>query len=136
MTKKLLFVVTSICALTFGLMAADISGKWTSETPGRNGGAPRVSTYTFSGSGSSMTGKMEAAGRGGDMMTTDLKDVKVDGDNISFKVTRPGMNGADPTTIEYKGTISGDSITLKFMQPGRQGGDPQERTITLKKATT
>src|ERR1035438_8324927 len=37
MTKKLLFVVTLLCALSFGLMAADITGKWTSEQAGRNG---------------------------------------------------------------------------------------------------
>jgi hypothetical protein len=134
MTKKLLFVVTLLCALTFGLMAADITGKWTSEQPGRNGAPARVSTYTFKASGGTFTGKVEAPGRGGDVTSTDITDGKIDGNNISFKVTR-NMGGQDMTT-EYKGTIDGDTITVKFMQPGRQGGDPTERTMTMKRATT
>ncbi len=134
MTKKLLFVSTLLCALTFGLMAADLTGKWTSEMAGRTGGPARVTTFTFSGSGSSMTGKMEAPGRGGDVASTDLKDVKVDGNNVSFKVTR-NMGGNDVTT-EYKGTLDGDTLTLKFMQAGRGGAEPTERTITAKRSTT
>lgn len=134
MTKKLLFVVTLLCALTFGLMAADITGKWTSEQPGRNGGPARVTTYNIKASGSTFTGTMEAPGRGGDPTSTPLTDGKIDGNNISFKVTR-NMGGQDMTT-EYKGTIDGDTITVKYMQPGRNGGDAQERTMTLKKATT
>ena len=55
---------------------------------------------------------MEAPGRGGDVASTDLKDVKVDGNNVSFKVTR-NMGGNDVTT-EYKGTIDGDTITVKL----------------------
>ena len=37
MTKKLLFVVAILCALTLAVMAADVSGKWTWEQQGRNG---------------------------------------------------------------------------------------------------
>ena len=135
MTKKLLFVVTLLCALSFGLMAADITGKWTSEQAGRNGGPARVSTYTFKASGATFPGKMEAAGRGGDMTSTDVTDGKIDGNNISFKISR-AMGGGDPVTTEYKGTVDGDTITVKFMQAGRGGADPQERTMTMKRATT
>ena len=135
MTKKLLFVVTLLCALTFGLMAADITGKWTSEQPGRNGGPARVTTYTFKADGGKLTGKVEAPGRGGDVMATDITDGKIDGNNVSFKVSRAGRDGNTMTT-EYKGTLDGDTLTLKFMAPAMGGGDPQERTVTAKRATT
>ena len=44
MTKKLLFVMTILLVASFALMAADVSGKWTFEQPGRGGNPGRPVT--------------------------------------------------------------------------------------------
>jgi len=115
----------------FGLLAADVSGKWVAETPGRNGGPPRQVTFTFKVDGSKLTGTVSQAGRNGNM-DTDITDGKVDGDNISFKVTR--TMGDQQMTTEYTGTVSGDTINLKMNMNGPNG--PVTREMTAKKATT
>ena len=47
MTKKLLFVLTILLIASFALMAADVSGKWTYEGPGRGGNPGRPVTITL-----------------------------------------------------------------------------------------
>jgi hypothetical protein len=134
MTKKLLFVATLMLVVVFGALAADISGKWTSEQAGRNGGAPRVTTYNFKVDGNKLTGDMTAPGRGGAAGTAvTISDGKVDGNNVSFKVTRETPNGS--MSSEYKGTINGDTIELETSRPG-QDGTPMTMKMTLKRATT
>jgi hypothetical protein len=131
MTKKLLFVTTILMIAAFGLLAADVSGKWVAEQPGRNGGPPRQITFTFKVDGSKLTGTVSQPGRNGNM-DADITDGKVDGDNISFKVTR--TMGDQQMTTEYTGTVSGDSINLKMNMNGPNG--PVTRELTAKKATT
>jgi hypothetical protein len=85
MTKKLLFVMTILLVASFALMAADVSGKWTFEQPGRGGNPGRPVTITLKADGSTLTGTMPAGGRGGapaDPIA--ISDGKVDGDKISF----------------------------------------------------
>lgn len=133
MTKKLLFVLTILLVVAFGAMAADISGKWTAEQPGRNGGAPRVTTFTFKVDGGKLTGSMSRPGRGGDPMVSDITDGKVDGSNVTFSVKM--TMGGNEMVSTYKGTLSGDSLELETTQPG-QDGTPQVRKMTAKRATT
>jgi len=133
MTKKLLFVMTILLVVAFGAMAADISGKWTAETPGRNGGAPRVTTFTFKVDGAKLTGNMSRAGRGGDPVVTEISDGKVDGNTVSF-TTKMSMGGTDMVTT-YKGTINGDTIEFETTRPG-QDGTPMTTKMTAKRATT
>lgn len=131
MTKKLLFVLTILLIAAFGLLAADASGKWTAEQPGRNGGPPRTITFTFKVDGAKLTGTVSQPGRNGNM-DSEITDGKVDGDNISFKVSR--TMGDQTMTTEYTGTVSGDSINLKMNMNTPNG--PMTREMTLKKATT
>ena len=60
MTKKLLFLTTILLALSIGAMAADLTGKWVAEQPGRNGGAPRQTTFNLKADGSKLTTRGEA----------------------------------------------------------------------------
>ena len=133
MTKKLLFVVTLMLVVVFGAMAADISGKWTAEQPGRNGGAPRVTTFTFKVSGSTLTGSISRPGRGGDPMVNEISDGKIDGNTVTFNV-KMSMGGND-MTVPYKGTINGDSIDFESTMTG-QDGSPRTTKMTAKRATT
>ncbi len=128
MTKKLLFVVAILCALTLAVMAADVSGKWTWEQQGRNGAT--TSTLTLKADGSKLTGSLDA-GRGG---PTEISDGTVNGNSITFSVKRE-FNGNTMKT-DYKGTLDGDSLTLEFMRPGRGGAEPTPMKVTAKRATT
>ena len=127
MTKKLLFVVAILCALTLAIYAADVTGKWTWEQQGRNGSM--TNTLTLKQDGSNLTGSLDG-GRG----PVDIKDGKVDGNNVSFSITR-NMGGNDVTT-KYTGTLDGDSLKLDYEAPGRNGGEPQKRSVTAKRSTT
>src|SRR5260370_33288424 len=89
MTKKLLFVVTILLVASFALMAADVSGKWTYEQPGRGGGPGRPVTVTLKQDGAKLTGSVPG-GRGGDTAAPpiEITDGKVDGSTASFTVKR------------------------------------------------
>jgi hypothetical protein len=129
MTKKLLFVVTILLVASFALLAADLTGKWVAEQPGRNGGPPRQTTFVFKADGAKLTGTMTGAGRGGAAPTAiEITDGKIDGDKVSFTVKRETQNG--PMETKYNGTISGDELKLKFTMMD------QERELTAKRSTT
>lgn len=129
MTKKLLFVVTIALVAAFSLLAADVTGKWVAEQPGRNGGPPRQTTFDLKAEGSTLTGTMTGMGRGGAAPAAmTITDGKIDGDKISFTVKRETPNG--PMETKYNGTVSGDEMTLKFTMMD------QERTLTAKRSKT
>lgn len=113
------------CLLAVAAFAADVSGKWTAEMPGR-GGNTTTSTFTFKADGSDLTGTIAGA-RG----ETQITNGKVEGDNISFDVVRE-FNG-NSVTLHYTGTISGDEIKFKME---RQGGEGPAREFTAKRSTT
>src|SRR6476620_5747572 len=108
MTKKLLFVVKIALVFAFAAMAADVTGKWTFEQPGRGGGPGRPVTITLKQDGAKLTGQVPGMGRGGDTPPppTEITDGKVDGSNVSFTVKRE-MNGNTMVT-KYEGTVTGD----------------------------
>src|SRR5579863_5391128 len=133
MTKKLLFVVSILLVVAFGAMAADVSGKWTYEQAGRQGGNPVTVTLTLKASGGTLTGTMSRPGRDGNAMETPISGGTVDGNNIAFKTTQ-SMGGND-ITIDYKGVVNGDTIDLSVTRPGRNGGDPMTTKVTAKKAS-
>jgi len=95
-------------------LAADVSGKWVAQMPGR-GGQTREATFTFKADGEALTGTV--SGPRGDM---EISDGKISGDEISFSQTME-FNG-NTMKILYKGTISGDQITFTRMREGGGGG--------------
>lgn len=133
MTKKLLFVLTILLVVAFGAMAADINGKWTAETPGRNGGAPRVTTFTFKVDGAKLTGNISRPGRGGDPTVSEITGGTVDAKTVSF--TTKTQMGDNTMVTTYKGIINGDSIEFESSMTG-QDGTPRTTKMTAKRATT
>jgi hypothetical protein len=121
MTKKLLFVVTLALVAAFALMAADVSGKWTFEQAGRQGGTPRQVTMTLKAEGTTLTGSMPGFGRGGGEPPppTAITDGKVDGNNVSFTVKRE--MGGNTVVTKYEGVVSGDEMKLKIIREGGPG---------------
>jgi|SRR5689334_15011375 hypothetical protein len=121
---KLRLVLVS-CVLAAVAFAADVTGKWTYETQGRNG--PQTATMNLKADGSNLTGTV--SGRGGD---TEISNGKVEGSNISFEVTRE-FNG-NKFTMKYSGTLAGDELKLKIERQTQNG--PQTSEVTAKRSTT
>jgi hypothetical protein len=134
MTKKLLSVVTIVLAFAFAAMAADVTGKWTYEQPGRGGNPGRPVTLTLKQDGAKLTGTMPGMGRGGDNPPppTEITDGKVDGSNVSFTVKRE-FNG-NTMVQKFEGTVNGDEMKLKITRDGQNG--PTTTDVVAKKSTT
>ncbi len=106
-----------ITFLTFALglvaaHAADFSGKWTADVPGRNGNTQTMN-FDFHVDGGALTGKVTTMR--GDM---DITNGKVDGDNISFDQVM-NFNG-NSRTQSYTGKADAD--TIKFTRAAASGG--------------
>lgn len=140
MTKKLLFVMTILLVVAFVAVAADVTGKWTYEAPGRGGNPGRPTTITLKADGAKLTGSVPGGmgGRGGGGGTppadVEISNGKVDGTNISFEVKRTFQDQEFVT--KYEGTLNGDELKLKITRPGMQGGDPVTTEVVAKRATS
>ena len=117
---SLVFILLLAAVAAF---AADVSGKWVAQVPGR-GGETREATFTFKVDGNQLTGSV--SGRRGDVA---ISDGKIDGDDISFSQVMEF--GGNQVKLLYKGKVSGSEI--KFTRQ-REGG---ERTVefTAKRAS-
>jgi hypothetical protein len=124
-----IFAVVFMLALVTA-WAADVTGKWEAEQPGRGEGAPPTKTaFTFKVAGATLTGTITLPGfMGGEPTTVDITEGKVDGNNIQFVVVRKmDMQGQ---TMEmkstYKGEVSGDEIkfTVERQRPAGGMGGP------------
>lgn len=109
--------------LSFSAMAfaADVTGKWTAEVPGRGG--TQTMTFNFKVDGAKLTGTV--ANMRGD---SPISEGKVDGDNISF-VQVLEFNGNE-IKLSYKGVVKGETIEIT-RDAGR--GGPQVFTATKAK---
>jgi hypothetical protein len=109
---------TVFLLVTSAVWAADVTGKWVANAPGRGGQTQEI-TFDFKVSGEQLTGTVT-----GPRGASEISDGKVSGDEISFSQVRE-FNGRRMTVL-YKGKVSGDEI--KFTRQ-REGGDqPQEFT--------
>jgi hypothetical protein len=115
------------CLATMMVMAADVTGKWTAEMPGRDGNTMTV-TMNLKADGNALTGTV--SGRRGD---NDISEGKVDGDNVSFDVVRE-FNG-NKFTQHYVGKMDGDTIHFTIKMEGGMGGG-QERKLDAKRSAT
>ena len=111
----------AIAAMTALAWAADVSGKWVAQVPGR-GGQTRETTFTFKVDGGKLTGTV--SGMQGD---NPISDGKVSGDDISFTVAL-SFNGND-IKMNYNGKVAGDEIKFtRTVEGGGQTRPPQEFT--------
>src|SRR5947207_532001 len=117
MTQCFLLAAMAVL-LAMTLTAADVSGKWNAQVPGRNG-QTRDTTFNLKADGDKLTGTM--TGPQGDI---EIKDGTISGNNISFKVNLE-FNG-NSIVLLYKGVVSGDQI--KFTREREGAGQTQEFT--------
>ena len=119
--NKFLTLAAMTILLATSTLAADISGKWVGQVPGRNG--LTETTFNFKSAGDQLTGTMT-----GPMGDLPIKEGKVTGDDVSFKVTLE-FNG-NSIGLMFTGKVSGSEIKMKRQ---REGAD-QSQEFTLKKA--
>ncbi len=123
MTSSRILVVFTLVAVMAGIsLAADVTGKWTGQVPGRDGQTREV-TYTFKADGETLTGSMTGF-RGQDLP---ISDGKISGDTLSFIVK--AEFGGNSMTWNHTGKIAGDEIQMK-----REGSRGPAREFTLKRA--
>ena len=121
MSRNMLFLIATLILITVGLWAADTSGKWTAQVPGRSGQMRDV-TFVLKASGENLTGTM--SGRNGDVP---ISDGKVSGDDLSFSVTQDF--GGNSVTQKFTGKVVGNEIKFK-----REGGQGQPIEFVAKRA--
>ena len=105
-------VIFLLLLAAVAVFAADVSGKWVAQMPGR-GGETREATFTFKVDGDQLTGSV--SGRRGDMP---ISDGKIDGDDISFTQVME-FNG-NQMKLLYKGKVSGDKIKFTRQREGAE----------------
>lgn len=120
MRHRILYIIPMFLSLVLAVWAADVTGKWTAQVPGRNGNMRDV-TFNLKSSGESLTGTMSA--RNGDVP---ISDGKIDGDSISFTVTLEF--GGNTVKQMYTGKVAGSEIHFK-----REGGQGQPIDFVAKR---
>ena len=113
-----------LCAISIGLLlvlaawAADVTGKWTAQVPGR-GGQARETTFVFKVDGENLTGTMSTA-----QGEVPISEGKTGADDISFAVKQ--SFGGNEIKLLFKGKVSGDEI--KFTRQ-REGSDQVQEFV-------
>lgn len=123
MKKFACTAIATLALLATTLFAADLTGKWTAESEGRDG-QKRTTTFNLKSEGDKLTGTV--SGMGG--TENAIQEGKITGDEVSFSVTM-NFNGNERKQ-EYKGKLVGDTLQLKTGQGDRV------RELNAKKATS
>ncbi len=116
MKLRILSVVAVVLViLLVSAWAADVTGKWTAQVPGRQG--TTETTFNFKVDGAKLTGTV--SGPQGD---NPISDGKISGDDISFVVKMEMMG--NEIKLLYKGKVSGNEIKFTREREGGAMGGP------------
>ena len=126
MRTVVLTSVALLLVLAFGAAAADVSGKWVAQVPGRQG-QTMEQTFTFKVDGANLTGTISS--QRGDQQ---ISEGKVSGNDITFVVVRK-MQDMEMKSL-YKGTVAGNEIKFSMTMQGGRGGDRPPTEFTAKRA--
>jgi hypothetical protein len=105
--------------------AADVTGKWVAEVPGREGQTMQM-IFNFKVEGDKLTGTISTP-RG----ESPISDGKIQGDEISF--VQVIEFGGNQMKFIYKGKVSGDEIRFTREREGGQGPGPRAREFVAKR---
>ena len=106
MIKKTISLLSLSAIFAILASAADVTGKWIAQVPGRDGQTREV-TYNFKADGAALSGSMSGP-QGADVA---ISDGKIDGDSIAFSV-KLEFNG-NARVYNYTGVVAGDEIKMK-----------------------
>ena len=102
------------------LLAADPTGTWTADQPGRDGNTYKI-TFKLKADGAKLSGTM-----GGDQFEQSIQNGEIHGDDISFTVHLEFGDGID---LKYTGKVATDKIDFKV----QRGGDDKAQLFVAKK---
>jgi hypothetical protein len=107
-----LFIVALLCAWT--LPAADLTGIWIGQIPGRNGEMQDIA-FKFTQTGTTLGGKLY-----GDYQSTTITEGKISGDQITFVVNAPEQAGnqINRARLSFSGSIQAGEIELTREREG------------------
>lgn len=97
------------------LLAADPTGTWTGDQPGRDGNTYNI-TFKLKAEGAKLTGTM-----GGEQFEQPIQNGEIHGDDISFTVHLEFGDGID---LKYTGKVATDKIDFKVQRSGDDKGQP------------
>ncbi len=109
-------------ALVSVSLAADISGTWKGQRPGRDGNMMDV-VFTFKADGETLTGSTMMRDR-----EVPISEGKISGDDISFVIKMEF--GGNTMKMNYTGKVSGNEIKMKSQREGSE----RVTEFTLKKS--
>jgi hypothetical protein len=124
MKQFFLAAVALLGIFVFAASAADVTGKWVAEVPGREGNT-MTQTFNLKSDGGTVTGTV-ATQRG----EVAISDGKISGDTITFNQTM--KMGDNEVKMNYTGKIEGD--TIKFTRE-REGGNRKQEFVAKRSAT-
>ncbi len=116
-------LLLSLLVLVALAAAADVTGKWVAQVPGRDGQMREV-TFNLKADGNTLTGTVTTP-RG----ETEISDGKINGDEISFSQVM--QFGERKMTMLYKGKVSGDEIKFTRQVEGMN----RQAEFTAKRAS-
>jgi hypothetical protein len=103
------------------LLAADPTGTWTGEQPGRDGATYNI-TFKLKADAGKLTGTM-----GGDQFEQPIQNGVIHGDDISFTVHLEFGDGID---LKYTGKVAADKIDFTV----QRSADDKPQPFVAKKA--
>ncbi len=112
MIRRILLTALAGVAL---LLAADPTGTWTGDQPGRDGNTYNI-TFKLKAEGTKLTGTM-----GGEQFEQPIQNGEVHGDDISFTVHLEFGDGID---LKYTGKVAADKIDFKVQRSGDDKAQP------------
>lgn len=125
--RVFLWITLLVAVFALAVYAADVSGKWIAQVPGR-GGETREVTFNFKADGETLTGTMSSPQ--GDR---EISDGKIKGDDISFTMVMRFRD--NEMKMLYKGKVSGDEIKFtRTVEGGPEGMPRRAQEFTAKRA--
>jgi hypothetical protein len=125
MKPPVLAIAALVCLTALPAIAADVTGSWIAQIPGRDG-ATIETTFTFKAAGEKLTGTV--SNQFGDR---EISDGKAAGDDVTF-VVKIEFNGNE-FSHHYAGKVSGSEIKFKRERKGGEFGPPVVEFVAKRK---
>ena len=125
MRRSILLSTILLGLAALAVMAADASGTWLAQIPGREGNMVET-TFQFKVSGEQLTGNMQ-----NQWGEREISDGKVAGDDISFNVKIEF--GGNEMLFLYSGKIAGDEIKFTRERKGGEAGPAKVEFVAKRK---
>lgn len=115
-------------------LAADLTGIWTGQAPGRRG-EPEDVAFRFKMEGTTLSGKLF-----GDEFDLPISEASVEGDQIRFVIITTNYYSGSKSRFIYTGTIRGNEMELtreRVQTPEEKAANRPvfKQTLTLKRLT-